>query len=63
MDPGAVPGTSTIFKHLFLHVFYGGESGSTCVIKIEFLLGLVRVTEPLIIDANDNFAPEARMAA
>ena len=44
LDPGAVPGASTKLK------FYGGETGSTCEIKTNLLLGIV----PPLSDKNNS---------
>ena len=47
MDPGAVPGTSTINNH-------GGEIGSTGIERYFLLLGMVPTLWNKIITANDN---------
>ena len=56
MDPGAVPGGSTIWNLISTRVLcVGAETGSTCVIKIKFVS--VRDTVVIrssIINANDN---------
>ena len=46
MDPGAVPGASTI---------YGGETVSTRVVKTYLLLGMIPPLSGQITSANDNF--------
>jgi len=53
------PGCST--RHLHQNN-YGGEIGSTCVIKIKLLLGIVPPISGYLIVANDNYAPVAAAA-
>src|SRR6185437_13487702 len=53
-DPGAVPGASTNP--------YGGEAGSTRVIKMWLSLGMVPPISGHNLVANDNFAQEALAA-
>jgi hypothetical protein len=47
VDPGAVPGASTI---------YGGETGSTRVVKTHLLPGMIPPLSGQITSANDNEA-------
>ena len=53
------PGGST--RHLHQNNC-GGEIGSTCVIKIKLLLGIVPPISGYLIVANDNYAPVAAAA-
>ena len=53
MDPGAVPGASTISAAKRPH---GGETGSTRVVKTHFLLGMVPPLSGHMTSANDNEA-------
>ncbi|SVB88076.1 uncharacterized protein METZ01_LOCUS240930 [marine metagenome] len=43
MDPGAVPGASTTRQTFPRQMadLNGGELGSTCVVKVRFLLGMI----------------------
>jgi ABC-type antimicrobial peptide transport system ATPase subunit len=42
---------------------FGGETGSTRVVKADFLLGMVPPISGHIVVANDNYAGELRAAA
>ena len=46
VDPGAVPGVSTI---------YGDDTGSTRVVKAHLLLGMIPPSSGQLTSANDNF--------
>ena len=62
-DPRAVLGVSTI-KVLFNGCFNPGDDiGSTCAVKILFLLGIVPPLSGYFVSANDNRAPALKMAA
>ncbi len=50
MDPGAVPGASTIPSGMG----YGGDTGSTRVVKTCLLLGMIPPLSGHITSANDN---------
>ena len=58
MDPGAVPGRSTkVLKLLiWLENFGGPETGSTRVVKMKSVSGMVPPLSGYIIVANDNYA-------
>ena len=53
MDPGAVPGASTIVPEL---TGVGGDTGSTRVVKIHLLPGMVPPLSDQLTSANDNNA-------
>jgi len=53
VDPGAVPGASTILPVVGGH---GGETGSTRVVKTFFSSGMVPPLSGRMISANDNMA-------
>lgn len=55
MDPGAVPGGSTINRST-VSFYVGAETGSTWVIKIWFVSVVIRRYRMIITNANDNVA-------
>jgi hypothetical protein len=58
VDPGAVPGASTIIPVLDDRPtgIYGGETGSTRVVKTHLLPGMIPPLSGQITSANDNEA-------
>lgn len=42
-----------------LHQYYGDETGSTCVVKVNLSFGVLRRYRANFIDANSNIAPVA----
>ncbi len=55
MDPGAVPGASTKIFLERLFEAWGGETGSTRVVKTYLLPGMIPPSSGHFTSANDNF--------